>query len=114
MDAAEEVDDDRAGGGGLGDALAEQREGEQQAQARAGVGLEQEQDRLAGVLRLGGAQRGQDALVDGVVQEQDLGRLDEDRGQRQQAVGDQGVDDVRGEPAERLDEGAGDDETDDR
>ena len=38
------------------------------------------------------AQRREDAVVDGVVQEQDLGRFDEDGGERQQTVGDQEVD----------------------
>ena len=47
MDAAEEVDDRRAGRRRLGDALAEDHVGQQQAQTGAGVGLEQEQDRLA-------------------------------------------------------------------
>ena len=47
VDAADELDEDRARRRGLGDPLAEQREGQQQAEAGAGVGLEQEQDRLA-------------------------------------------------------------------
>ena len=80
----------------LASALAEDRERQQQAQARAGVGLEQEQDRLA----VSGAsvvpERREDAVVDRVVEEQHLGRLDEDRGQRQQVVVDQEVDAVAG------------------
>ena len=46
-----------------------------------------------------GAERGQHTVVDGVVEEEDLGRLDEHRGERQQVVVDQGLDAV----AERLD-----------
>ena len=67
------------------------RVGKQQTEARAGVGLQQEQDRLALFSGLLDAQRGQHAMVDGVVEEQHLGRLDDDAGQRQQAVFDQPV-----------------------
>jgi hypothetical protein len=55
---------------------------------RAGTG------RICRSQRLGGAQRGQHAVVDGVVEEQHLGRLDEQRGQRQQVVVHQEVDGV--------------------
>ncbi len=100
VDTAEELDDDGAGGRRLGDALAGNPVAQQDAKPRTGVGLEQEQHRLAGLDDLGRTQRGQDAMVDGVVEEQDLGRLDEDRGQWQQAVVDQGVDDVGGRVTE--------------
>ena len=91
VDAAEELDDRRARGRRLGHALAEDGVGQQQAEARAGVGLEQEQHRLARLRGLLDAERGQHAVVDRVVEEQHLGRLDEQRGQRQQAVVDQEV-----------------------
>ena len=65
--------------------------GEQQAEAGPGVRLEQEQDRLALLGRLVDAERGEHAVVDGVVEEQHLGRLDDEAGQRQQAVVDQPV-----------------------
>ena len=94
VDAAEELDDRRGRGGALGQPGAEDRVREQQTDAGAGVRLQQEQDRLA---RLGGlldAQRGEHAVVDRVVQEQHLRRLDDDAGQRQQAVFDQPVDAV--------------------
>ena len=56
----------------------------EQAQAGARVGLEQELDRLAVLSDIGHAERCQDAVVDRVVEEQHLGRLDRDVGQRQQ------------------------------
>ena len=89
VDAAEELDDQRSRCRGLGQALAEERVGEQQARAGAGVGLEQEQHRLALLCGLLDAERRQHAVVDGVVEEEHLRRFDEDRGQWQQAVVDQ-------------------------
>ena len=69
----------------------------QQAQAGAGVGLEQEVDRVAGLLGRSATPSGrQHAVVEGVVQEQDLGGLDDDGGQGQHAVLDQDVDDGAG------------------
>ena len=106
VDAAEELDDQRARGRGLGQALAEERVGQQQAQAGAGVGLEQEQHRLALLRGLLDAERRQHAVVDGVVEEEHLRRLDEDRGQRQQAVVDQGLDRLA-EPVGDLSAGSG-------
>ena len=94
VDAAEELDDRRARGGRLGQAAPEERVGQQQAQPGTGVGLEQEQHRLALLGGLLDAERGQHAVVDGVVEEEHLGRLDEDRGQREQPVVDQEVDGV--------------------
>src|SRR5215211_3134004 len=73
---------------------AEDGVGDQQPGARPRVGLQQEQDRLALLGGLLDAERGQDAVVDGVVQEQHLGGLDDETGQREQAVVDQPVDAV--------------------
>ena len=92
VDAAEELDDRGAGGRGACGAAAEDRVGEQDADAGAGVGLEQEQDGLAIDIGLRDAQRGEHAVVDGVVEEEDLRRLDEQRHQRQQPRIDQGGD----------------------
>ncbi len=111
MDATEEVDDRGARSRGAGHALAEQHEGEQQAETGAGVGLEEEEDRLAVLERFVRAERREDTVVDRVVEEEDLGRLDEDRRERQQAVVDEGLDEVPGDIGERHDQlGANDEE----
>lgn len=86
VDSAQEVDDRSTGSRCPCSTTAEEHVGQQDAQAGAGVGFEQEQDGLALVQRLLDAQRCQYAVVDGVVQEEDLGRLDEDAGEGQQAV----------------------------
>ena len=96
-----------AGRRGLGNAAPEHRVGHQQAQAGAGVRLEQEQDRRTLFGGLVDAEWGQHAVVDRVVEEQHLGRLDDDRREREQAVVDQRLDPVAesvGDPADdRLD-----------
>jgi hypothetical protein len=97
----------------LGHALAEEHVGEQQAQAGGRVGLEEEEDRLAGLLGLVGAERGQDAVVDGVVEEEDLRRFDDDRGQRQDVVADQEVDHVLELAGDPLHDRAHDEEAED-
>ena len=53
VDAAEELDDAAPGADALARPLPEHAVGEQQAEAGAGVGLDQEQDRLALLGRLG-------------------------------------------------------------
>ena len=87
VDAAEEVDDHRARGGlaGLG-VLAEEAVREKNAEARAGVGLEHVHDGAPGGLGLRDADGREDAVVDGVVEEEHLGGLDEDGEQRHEAV----------------------------
>ncbi|MPM51737.1 hypothetical protein SDC9_98488 [bioreactor metagenome] len=89
MDATEEVDDDGARDRSAYHARPGDPVRQQEAEAGAGVGLDHEQDGAAGGLGLLDAERGEDAVVDGVVEEQHLGRLDQDRGERQQVVGDQ-------------------------
>ena len=93
VDAAEEVDDHRAGGGQLEHALAGDEERHQEAQAGAGVGLKQEMDGAPRLLGCRYAQGREHAMVEGVVQEQDLGGLDDDRRQGQQASLDQVIHD---------------------
>ena len=78
MDAAEELDDQRTGGGGLGGSDAEDGEGQQQPHTGPGVGLQQEQHRLSGLTgSLVDTQRGEHTVVDRVVEEEDLGRFDQ-------------------------------------
>ena len=90
MDAAEELDDDRSGGGLLGGlVLAEQPVRHEHADARSGVGLEHVHHGLTGGLDLLGTDGHEDAVADGVVEEEDLGGLDEDGQQRHQAVVDE-------------------------
>lgn len=81
MDTAEEVNDGSTGSRSLRGAAAEEHVSQQDAEAGAGVGLKQEEDGLALVQGLLDAQRCEDTVVDGVVEEEDLGRLDEDAGQ---------------------------------
>jgi hypothetical protein len=68
VDAAEELDDRRAGSGGLRRADAEEGEGEEEAETRTGVGLDEEQDRLARLGRLLDAEGREHTVVDGVVE----------------------------------------------
>ena len=75
----------------LGVATAEDHVGKQQAETRTRVGFDQENQRLALRGSLLDAERGEDAMVDGVVEEQHLGRLDQDRGKRDKTGADQGV-----------------------
>src|SRR5512143_402454 len=92
MTAAEEVDNHGAGSGFLEHSLASNIEGDQQAQAWTWIGLKQEVDRTTRGLGGRHTERRENAVVDGIVEEQDLGRFDEDRSQRQQAGSDQPVD----------------------
>ena len=105
MDAADELDEDRAGSGGARRARAEDGEGEEHAETGAGVRLEQEQDALSFLERLRGAQRREDALVDGVVEEQDLGRLDHDAREGQQVVVHEEADAAAEDRRDRADDG---------
>ena len=113
MDATEEVNDGGTGGGLLGGATAEHHVCQQHPQTRTRVRFDQEED---GATLLGGLldpQRREDAVVDGVVEEEDLGRFDEDGSQRQQTVGDQEVDATGQGAGEHLDEGTYDEEGED-
>jgi hypothetical protein len=93
VDATEELDDDRTGCARLGDADTEDREREEQTEAGAGVRLDEEEEGLARLTRrLLRADRGEHAVVDGVVEEEDLARLDEDRDEGQEAETDEPVD----------------------
>ena len=87
VDAAQQVDDDRTGSGLAGGVvLAEEAVGQQDAEARAGVGFQHIHDGAAGLSGLTCTDGAEDAVVDGVVQEQHLGGLNKDGHQRQQAV----------------------------
>ena len=93
MDTAEEVDDDGARSRVLGHLiLGEHPVSQQDAEARARVGLQHVHDGLACGLNINRTERGEYAVVDCVVEEQHLCRLDEDGNQRQEAVVDQEVD----------------------
>ena len=90
VDTTENVNDHGARRGIFCHAFAEEPVREQDTEARARVCLEQEEHGLAVLLCLLDAERREDAVVDCVIEEQDLGRLDDDRGERQQAHGDDG------------------------
>ena len=113
MDAAEEVNDGGASRGLLGRTTTEHHVGQQHAHARARVRFNQEEDGAAVLGRLLDPQRREDAVVDGVVEEQDLGRLDEDGGERQHVVFHQEADATGQQAGEHLDEGANHEEGED-
>ena len=90
MDTAEYMDDQRSRCGILGClVLSEQPVCQQYAGTSAGVRLDHVEDRFACLRGLFDAERCKDAVVDRVVQEQYLGRLNKDGYQRQQAMVDQ-------------------------
>ena len=64
----------------------EEHVGHQYAHARAWVGFNQEEHRLTGFRSLLDTQRREDAVVDGVIQEQDFRRFNENGRQWQQVV----------------------------
>ena len=88
MDTAENMDNHGAGGGSLAHALAHEPISQEHAEAGAGVRFQQEEHGFAHFLRLLDAQGSQDAVVDGVIEEQNLRRLDKEGGQGQHAHGD--------------------------
>ena len=91
VDTAQEVDDHSTGRRSLGHALAHEPVSQEDAQAGAGVGFDEEEHGLAEFLGLLDAQRREDAVVDGVVEEENLGRLHQDGNQRQQAHAHNGL-----------------------
>ena len=96
------------GRGLLRHALADEQERQQQAEARTRVRLEQEVDRA--VVRVRGrgcdAERAEHAVVDRVVQEEDLADLDRDVGEGQQAGADDRADEVAEAVREPLEDRA--------
>ena len=72
-------------------AFAEQHIGKQYAEAGAGVGFNQEENRAADFLRLRDTKRRENTVVNGIVQEQNLRRFDENRRQRQQMMIDEEI-----------------------
>ena len=66
--------------------LAEEAVGQQDTKTGTGVGFQHIHDGAAGLSGLACTDGAEDAVVDGVVQEQYLGRLNKDGHQRQQAV----------------------------
>ena len=90
MNTAKQVNNHRAGSRILGRAvLGERPVSHKDAEARAGVGLQHIHNGLAHLSRLLGADWGEDAVINGIVQEQYLGRLNKHGDQRQDAVVDQ-------------------------
>lgn len=86
MDAAEEVDDQGARCGLAGHVIfREEPVGEEYACARARIGFDHVEDGFAGLGDLFGAEGSEDAVIDGVVQEEDLRRFDEDTDEREDA-----------------------------
>ncbi len=86
MDTAQEVDDSRAARRLFGAAAAKEHVRQQDAHTRTRVGFNQEENRFAEFMRLLNAQRREDAVVDGVVEEQDFRRFNKNRRQRQHVV----------------------------
>ena len=98
MYAAQELDHDGAGSGLFSAALAESPACQQDTEARAGVGINQEEHALPYLRRLLDAQRGHDAVVHRIVEEQHLGGVYQHGQQRIQLVGEHPVH-TRGEAA---------------
>lgn len=88
VDTAEELDDYGAGRRLARITAAEKPAGQQYAQPGPGIRLQQEHDRLPGFAGLLDADRREDAVVQGIIEEQHLGRLDQKRHERQQSVAD--------------------------
>ena len=86
VDTAQEVNDCRTASRLLSAAATKEHVRQQYAHTRTRVGFNQEEDRLAEIVRLLNTQRREDTVVDGVVQEQDFRRFNEDRRQRQHVV----------------------------
>ena len=98
VDTAEYVHDQSAGSGILGClVIGEHPVSEQDACACAGVGLDHVEHGLAERLDLLRSERSEDTVVDRVVEEQDLRRLDENRDQRKESCIDQDVNAARQE-----------------
>src|SRR4028119_3948 len=113
VDAAEEMDDRGAWGGGPGDAAAEDGVREQDTEPRPWVGLDHKEYGLAGFSCLLDGERGEDAVIYGVVQEEHLRRLDDDAYERQEAGGHHRVDASTEDVADGGDNGAGAENADD-
>ena len=93
MDTAEEVNDDRTGSGLFGGLVfGECPVSKEDTKAGARVSFQHVHDGASGLEGLLGPDRSEDTVVDRIVQEQDLGGLDEDGNQRQQAVVDKDID----------------------
>ena len=88
VDTAEELDDYGAGRRLAHIAAAEKPAGQQYAQPGAWIRFQQEHDRLPGFAGLLDADRREDAVVQGIIEKQHLGRLDQKRHERQQSVAD--------------------------
>ena len=114
MNAAEELDDDRAGSRSLGRADTEEGKRQEESETGSGVCLDEEQNRLAGLGCLLDPQRREDTVVDGVVQEQHLRRFDDDRHERQQVHRDEPTDRATKDCADAEHDGAEHEEPDDR
>ena len=91
MNAAEQLDDHRSGGRLPGVPLAESPAGQQDTEAGAGIRIHQEEHALAHLRRLLYAQRRHDSMVDGVVQEEHLGRIHQHCQQRVEFMGEHPV-----------------------
>ena len=78
MNTAKDVNDHRPRRGRLCHPPAEQPIGEQDAETRARVRLKQEEHGLAVFLRLLDTERAEHAVVEGIVEEENLRRLDDD------------------------------------
>ena len=92
MDSSQEVNDDSSRSRVLGRlVLCKCPVCQEHSESRTRVGFEHVHDGLSRCLDLLGTDRCKDAVVDGIVQEQHLGRLNEDGCQREQVVVDEYV-----------------------
>ena len=93
MDTAEEVDNQGTGSGLTGRIVfREEPVGQEDARAGTGIGFNHIEDGLARFGDLFRTEGSEDAMVDGVVQEQDLSRFDEDADEREDASLEQDLD----------------------
>ena len=93
MDAAEEVDDQSTGSGLAGCIVfGEEPVGQEDACAGTGISFNHIKDGLARFSDLLRTEGSEDAMVDGVVQEQDFSRFDEDADERENAGLEQDLD----------------------
>ena len=86
MNTAEEVDNCRTARRLFRATATKEHVCQQDAHPRTRVGFNQEENRFAEIVRLLDAQRREDTVVDGVIEEQDFCRFNKDRRQRQHVV----------------------------
>ena len=92
MDPAKQLDHRGSGSGLLRHSLSEDPAGEKDSQTRSRIRIDEEKHGLSHLGGLLDTERGHDSVVDGVVQEKDLRRIDQHGQQRVHLVGKHPVD----------------------